>query len=233
VRQTLKRALGKPAHHGVADTFTQLTRINFAAEVAAAAQAALFNAKILHTYDIVAVQPQSEQIFNLACTTFEVDIISLDLSHRLPFKFKPAPIKAALDRDVFFEICYSPSLRESGARRQFIANCQALLRETRGGGVILSSGCRSSFEMRGPNDVINVGTFVGMTEQQARAAVSANAAAVVQHAVKRRATRGMVSIEMKGTLSGVDNRKRAAAAENDDLKEAGGLPTKFGSLGKP
>jgi len=87
--------------------------------------------------------------------------------------------------------------------------------------------------MRGPNDVINVGTFVGMTEQQARAAVSASAAAVVQHAVKRRAIKGMVSIEMKGTLTGVDNnRKRAAAAEIDDLKEGGALPTKFGGLGK-
>lgn len=231
MRQTLKRALGKPAHHGIADTFTQLTRINLAAEDTAAAQAALLNAKILHTYDIIAVQPRTEQIFNIACTTFEVDIISLDLSHRLPFKFKPGPIKAALDRDVYFEICYSPSLRQSGARRQFIANCQSLLRETRGRGVILSSCCRSSFEMRGPNDVINVGTFLGMTEQQARAAVSANAAAVVQHAVKRRAIRGMVSIEMKGTLSGVENNKKRAAAENNDL-EGGAPPNKFGGLGK-
>lgn len=39
-----------------------------------------------------------------ACTSLDVDMISLDLAKRLPFKLKPGPLQAALKRGVFFEV---------------------------------------------------------------------------------------------------------------------------------
>lgn len=44
----------------------------------------------------------------------------------------------------------------------------ALCRGTRGQGIILSSGARSAFELRGPYDVINLATLMGLSEQQAK-----------------------------------------------------------------
>jgi ribonuclease P/MRP protein subunit RPP1 len=77
-----------------------------------------------------------------ACSSLDVEIISLELWQRLPFKLKPAVLKAALSRGVFFEVCYAPALREPSARRHLFANAQALVRATRGRNIIVSSGAR-------------------------------------------------------------------------------------------
>lgn len=39
-----------------------------------------------------------------ACTSLEVDIISLDLAKRLPFRLKPGPLQAAVKRGLHFEV---------------------------------------------------------------------------------------------------------------------------------
>ena len=43
-------------------------------------------ADVTRGYDLLAVSPSSEPAFASACTTLAVDIISLDLARRLPFK---------------------------------------------------------------------------------------------------------------------------------------------------
>ena len=45
------------------------------------------------------------------CSSFEIDIITLDLSNRLPFSLKFGPVNLALQRGLFFEITYAPTLR--------------------------------------------------------------------------------------------------------------------------
>lgn len=142
--------------------FLQLTRLNIPIEDTNVAQEAMNNAAILSSYDVLAVQPQSERAFSFACNSLDIDIISLDLSKRLPYRFRPESIKTALQRGIFFEILYAPLLREPGSRRQMFANAQALSRETRGKGIILSSGVRTVIELRGPYDVVNLSTFLGL-----------------------------------------------------------------------
>ncbi len=44
----------------------------------------------------------------------------------------------------------------------------ALVRASRGQGIIVSSGARAAFELRGPYDVMNLVTLCGLTEQQAK-----------------------------------------------------------------
>lgn len=44
----------------------------------------------------------------------------------------------------------------------------ALVRAARGHGIIVSSGARAAFELRGPYDVMNLVTLCGLTEQQAK-----------------------------------------------------------------
>ncbi|KAG7671205.1 hypothetical protein Ndes2526B_g02328 [Nannochloris sp. 'desiccata'] len=172
----------------------QLTRLNIPIEDTNIAQEAMNSATILNSYDILAVQPLSERAFAFACNSLDIDIISLDLSKRLSYKFKPDLIKAALQRGVYFEILYAPLLREPGSRRQMFANAQSLARETRGRGIIISSGARTAIELRGPYDVVNLATFLGLSEAQAHAGVGKNAAAVVEHAKSRKAFRGTLVI---------------------------------------
>ena len=65
-------------------------------------------------YDLLAVRPLSERVFELACKSMRIDIISLDLAHRVPFYLKMPLIKEAIARGVFFEITYAPCLRDTG-----------------------------------------------------------------------------------------------------------------------
>ena len=69
------------------------------------------------------------------------------------------------------QISYAPALREETARRNFFANAFALTRATRGKGIIISSGARSAFELRGPYDVINMATLFGLSEQDAKVVI--------------------------------------------------------------
>ncbi|RUS23905.1 RNase P subunit p30-domain-containing protein [Jimgerdemannia flammicorona] len=69
------------------------------------------NNPTVNAYDILAVQPTTEKLFQAACSTFEVDIISLDFSTRMPFYLKHTQVGQAIERGIYFEICYSAGIR--------------------------------------------------------------------------------------------------------------------------
>ena len=39
-----------------------------------------------------------------ACTSLDIDIITFDLSKRLPFRFKPGPLQSAIKRGLHLEV---------------------------------------------------------------------------------------------------------------------------------
>lgn len=82
----------------------QLSRLTVVAEDGPQAQLACTFEAVTSTYDILAIQPQSEKTLALACTSLPVDIISLDLTKRLAYRFKPSTIAAAMARGVYFEV---------------------------------------------------------------------------------------------------------------------------------
>ena len=56
------------------------------------------------------------------CSSLNVDIITFDLSKRLPFRLKPATLQEAVRRGIHLEICYAAAIRDEGARRTCFAN---------------------------------------------------------------------------------------------------------------
>ena len=66
---------------------------------------------VLKSYDIFAVQPTSEKMFQQVCSSpIEVDIIVLAQNTRQPFSLRVPTIKLAIERGIHFEICYSFAL---------------------------------------------------------------------------------------------------------------------------
>ena len=63
------------------------------------------------SYDLVSVQPTTERMFQTACHSLDIDIISIDMGSRLSFQLRPATINSAIQRGIWFEIRYSPALR--------------------------------------------------------------------------------------------------------------------------
>lgn len=64
----------------------------------------------MKSYDLVAVQPTADKIFQECCQSLDVDIITFDLSQKMDFRIKRNTVKSAMTRGVVFEICLNSAL---------------------------------------------------------------------------------------------------------------------------
>ncbi|QKX54123.1 uncharacterized protein TRUGW13939_01206 [Talaromyces rugulosus] len=159
-------------------------------------------------YSIVAVRPTNEKTLLSACNSMDCDLISLDLSVRLPFHFKLKTVASAVARGVRFEICYSPGITGSGleARRNLIGNAMALIRATRSRGIIISSEAKRALAIRAPMDIVNLACVWGLSQERGKEAICEEARKVVAlSSLKRTSWRGIVDVvdggEQKPTKS--------------------------------
>ncbi|GAN02587.1 ribonuclease P complex subunit Pop2 [Mucor ambiguus] len=137
--------------------------------------------------DILAVRPTNFDICKHACQTYEVDLISLDLakSRALP-GFVAAQV--AVNRGIFFEVCYSQSFRDPSKRFLFFNNVKRLVEVTRGHNLIFSSEAMRALDIRRPADLRILGSMFGMTHDQIEATVTVNYPRLLKRAETRRLT---------------------------------------------
>ena len=69
-------------------------------------------------------------------------------------------------------MCYAPGLKDVAARRNTFAGAQALARATRGKGIVIASGSRVAYDLRGPADVANLATLFGLNQKHAKVDLS-------------------------------------------------------------
>ncbi|XP_050395429.1 ribonuclease P protein subunit p30 [Patella vulgata] len=151
------------------------------------------NTTEIQCYDIVAVRPTTDALFQNACRVLDIDVISLNLTEKLPFYLKRSSINVAIERGLYFEIMYSPAIRDQTMRRYIISNACDLVRVTKGKNVIITSGTDKSIELRGPYDIANLAQLFGMTFDQAKDAVSRNCRSLMMHAESRRAVKSTMN----------------------------------------
>lgn len=160
-------------------------------------------ASLQSSYSLIALRPTTDKALQLCCGSLECDIVSLDLSTRLPFILKFKTVASALQRGVRFEICYSPGISGgSDARRNLITGATSLIRATRGRGIIISSEAKNALGCRGPWDVINLTQIWGLNQERGKEAVCEEAGKVVRLAkMKRESFRGVIQV-IDGTGTG-------------------------------
>ncbi|KAK9094645.1 hypothetical protein Scep_026114 [Stephania cephalantha] len=141
---------------------------------------------VLKTYDLVAIRPLNQTVFDHACKSSEVDLIAIDFSLKLPFRLKLPMVKAAIERGVYFEITYAPFISDVQTRRQVVANAKLLVYWTQGENLIFSSAAASVNEIRGPNDVANLSSLLGLSMERAKAAISKNCRPLIATALRKK-----------------------------------------------
>lgn len=191
-----KCPFGRVDFPGRKESFSQYSRLTLIMDNPQHNLGINMNNEIMQSYDIVAIQPQNEKMFQIACTTLEVDMITLDMSSRLPFPIRPGYIKVAIERGLMFELCYGPMIQDGTARRHSIANGLAILRFMKGGkGIVISSGATGSWQIRAPSDVMNLSGLFGVSSHLRKPALTQNPHAVFMHACSRKHTyRGAASV---------------------------------------
>ncbi|XP_007071626.3 ribonuclease P protein subunit p30 isoform X3 [Chelonia mydas] len=116
----------------------------------------------IRLYDIIAVFPKTEKLFH------------------------------AIDRGIYFELLYTPAIKDSTMRRYTISNALSLMQICKGKNIIISSAAERPLELRGPYDVANLGLLFGLSESDAKAAISTNCRAVLLHGETRKTAFGVV-----------------------------------------
>uniref|UniRef100_A0A8C5W6F5 Uncharacterized protein n=1 Tax=Leptobrachium leishanense TaxID=445787 RepID=A0A8C5W6F5_9ANUR len=89
-------------------------------------------------------------------------------------------------RGIFFELIYTPAIKDSTIRRYTISNALNLMQFCKGKNIILSSGAERLLDMRGPYDVhqlcnMALGLLFGLSEGTSKAALSTNCRAALLH----------------------------------------------------
>ncbi|EPS64033.1 hypothetical protein M569_10747, partial [Genlisea aurea] len=166
--------------------FRQYTRLTAVVDMPSQALAINSGNPILRSYDIVCIKPMNQNVFDQACQTSEVDMIAIDFTENLPFRLKHPMVKAAVKRGVYFEITYSGFFTDTQSRRRMLSNCKMLVDWTRGKNLIFSSAASSVTELRGPLDVANLFSLIGVDAERARAAVSKNCRCLVAGALRKK-----------------------------------------------
>ena len=196
------------------------------------------------SYDLLALRPTTEKAFQLCCHSLDCDIISLDLSTRLPFILKFKALSTAIGRGVRFEICYSAGITGGGtdARRNLIAGATSLIRASRGRGLIISSEAKAAVGLRGPWDVVNLCAIWGLGQERGKEGVCEEARKIVTIArIKRNSYRGVVEIQNGGQNDIELQPTIATPAAGNGLKTTTGTkrkaavetPNKTPSINKP
>ena len=147
----------------------------------------------VQSYGILSVQPTTENLFQQICQTVECDVITFDMTSRMPFYIKHPQVSLAIEMGISFEIQYTPAIQDQNQDRHTIINALELIRVSRGRNVVISSCAERTIELRGPYDIVNLGLLFGLKQDQAKATISKNVRSLLYHGEARNQT-------VKGTL---------------------------------
>ncbi|KAM9011422.1 ribonuclease P protein subunit p30 isoform 2-T2 [Ara ararauna] len=147
--------------------------------------------KVLTRLTLVISDPSHCNLL-IACTTLDVDLVCINVTEKLPFYFRRPPVNMAIDRGIYFELLYTPAIKDSTMRRYTISNAISLMQICKGKNIVISSAAERPLELRGPYDVANLGLLFGLSEGEAKAAVSTNCRATMLHGETRKSACGIV-----------------------------------------
>lgn len=164
----------------------QLSRLHVTLDDVVDAQSLTIGNEVVRQFDVVSATPGNAKVFSLLCKTADVDVISLDFTHKLGFPLHKKLIDEAVARGVSFELCYSSLLGSSAARQETMSSSRTLVQYLRGRNLVLSSGADGIGLLRGPADVVNMASILGLGAENAARTVARNAALVVRHACSRK-----------------------------------------------
>ncbi|CAK1545922.1 unnamed protein product [Leptosia nina] len=150
----------------------------------------------LKKYDIVAVVPKTLQSFQYACGTMDVDIISFEPESRLPFKVSRKLYRQAVERGLFFELMYSPAIRDATARKNIISTAHNYHAVGKSKNIIITSSAQNSMEVRSVQDVINLGFIFGLSSNESLETIRSNTCKLIQKAKARKFGKHYMEVEV-------------------------------------
>jgi RNase P/RNase MRP subunit p30 len=101
-------------------------------------------------YDIVGIRLPSPLLLE-KCSSFKVDVISLDLSREV-FEVKKGVVGKMMASGVYVELVLSEGI-SSGSKHIWMSNMYEMLRAVKSSRIIVSTGAAHSYELRTPREI--------------------------------------------------------------------------------
>lgn len=118
------------------------------------------NSQNLKKFNVIAGIPKTDQAMQHCCSTFNGDIISMNLDDSMrPVIVNHKYYQLAVRRGMCFEIRYSPMIIDSNQRREILTISHTYASQRRAKNIIICSGATNKFQIRGPYDVANLYPF--------------------------------------------------------------------------
>lgn len=149
----------------------------------------------LKKYDILAVLPKTLQAFQYACGTMDVDIITFTPETRNSFKISRKLYRQAAERGLFFELMYSPAIRDSTCRKNIISTAHIYHAVGKSKNIIVTSAAENSMQVRDVHDVINLGFILGLNSTESLEVIRNNARRLILKAEGRKCGKHYITIE--------------------------------------
>ncbi|KAG9464775.1 hypothetical protein GDO78_019417 [Eleutherodactylus coqui] len=207
-----------PTVQGKSTPIKILTRLTIVASDPSHCNVLRSSSPITKLYDIVAIYPDTEKLFHTVCTATDVDIICINVTEKYPFFFKRPPLRPSSHRGIFFELIYTPAIKDFTLRRNTISNALSLMEVCKGKNIIISSGAEKPLELRGPYDVATLGLPFGLSERSAKSALSTNCRAALLHGETRKTAFG-ITYTMKKPRDDEEEEESAEPASKKAKKE--------------
>jgi ribonuclease P/MRP protein subunit RPP1 len=152
--------------------------------------------KAINSYDILAVVPKNEKMFDDACKDMNIDLITIHFEEKFNFALKKTNILNAIKRGIFFEIIYNEFIKDENKRGIFISNILLLLDVTKGENVIISSGTNTFFYHRSPYDIITIfETIFGLSKNDVQKLVSINCEKLIVKSIQRKYYKTVIALD--------------------------------------
>lgn len=162
-------------------------------------------------FDLVSMQPLSEKLLSLAITQ-DIDIISLRFDQRFPCFLKHKLVNSAIEKGIKFEITYNP-LFTPLVKKHFFTNTLSLIRSSRSRGLIISSGARTSMELKSMFDITNLVIVLGLNHNLSNKAMTDLPLKVVLNGrLRNKSYKQLVEIKGKRKLDSVLEREKKKLA---------------------
>jgi ribonuclease P/MRP protein subunit RPP1 len=158
--------------------------------------------KAISSFDILAISPRNEQMFDVACGDINIDVITINFEEKVNFALRKTTILNAIKRGVFFEIIYNEFIKSDSKRGIFISNVLLLLDVTKGENVIISSGSNSFFYHRSPYDIITIfETIFEMKKDEVQKLLTSNCEKLIVKSIQRKYYKTVITLDNNNIIN--------------------------------
>jgi len=167
-------------------------------------------------YDILAINcSSSPALLALLKSSFRFDILTFTPTKASGVRWNRKLYYECVERNIHFEISYSPMIKDSQDRRLVISQSHTYHSVGKSRAILLSSQAVKPLELRSPGDVANLAFILGLTENQGKVAVRQAGFKVHKAAIGRR----MGPFRVRDEKISVENQQLVPKSEEDILDD--------------